>query len=258
METETMDEDGDTGLPASIEAAWGLRQRPNKGPKRGLSLERIVEAAMKIAAADGLAAVSMGRVAADLGVSTMALYRYVAAKDELLALMVDATAASPPAAPAPGEGWRAGLARWAWAELAVHRRHPWGLRIPVGGPPATPNQVAWLEQGLRCLRDTGLAEGEKLSVILLLTGYVRNWATLEADLAEAAMASASGAQVAMPGYGHLLARLTDPERFPALHAVIDAGVLDQPDDQDAEFVFGLERVLDGVDALVRERGGTSA
>jgi hypothetical protein len=62
----------------------------------------------------------------------------------------------------------------------------------------------------------------------------------------------------MPGYCHLLARLTDPERFPALHAVIDAGVLDQPDDQDAEFVFGLERVLDGIDALVRERGGTSA
>src|SRR6266511_609170 len=99
---ETMDEhsDGGTGLPASLEAAWGLRARPSKGPKRGLSLERIVEAAVKVAASDGLEAVSMGRVAGDLGVSTMSLYRYVAAKDELLALMVDATAASPPAAPA--------------------------------------------------------------------------------------------------------------------------------------------------------------
>ena len=63
-----MEQDDGTGLPASIEAAWGLRQRPTKGPKRGLSLERIVEAAMKIAASDGLAAVSMGRVAADLEV----------------------------------------------------------------------------------------------------------------------------------------------------------------------------------------------
>jgi len=255
-----MDDDSGTGLPASIEAAWGLRERPNKGPKRGLSLERIVQAAMGIAAADGLAAVSMGRVAADLGVSTMALYRYVAAKDELLALMVDATAASPPAAPAPEEGWRAGLARWAWAELAVHRRHPWGLRIPISGPPATPNQIAWLEQGLRCLRDTGLAEGEKLSVVLLLTGFVRNWATLEAKLAEATQASGSGARAAMSDYGRLLARLTDAERFPALHAVIDAGVLDEPDgpeDQDAEFVFGLERVLDGIDALVRARAAAS-
>jgi AcrR family transcriptional regulator len=251
-----MDDDSGTGLPASIEAAWGLRARPTKGPRPGLSLERIVEAAMGIAAADGLAAVSMGRVAADLGVSTMALYRYVAAKDELLALMVDATAASVPAAPAPGESWREGLSRWAWAELAIHRRHPWGLRIPISGPPATPNQVAWLERGLQCLRDTGLAEGEKLSVMLLLTGFVRNWAMLEADLAEAAAASGAGEPAAMSGYGRLLVRLTDAERFPALHAVIEAGVFDEPDgpdDPDAEFVFGLERVLDGIEALVRAR-----
>jgi AcrR family transcriptional regulator len=251
-----MDDHSGTGLPASIEAAWGLRERPNKGPRPGLRLEQIVEAAMRVAAADGLAAVSMGRVAADLGVSTMALYRYVGAKDELLALMVDATAASPPAAPAPGEGWRDGLARWARAELGIYRRHPWVLRIPISGPPATPNQVVWLERGLRCLRDTGLAEGEKLGVMLLLTGFVRSWATLEADLAEAARSAGAGAQDAVSGYGRLLARLTDPERFPALHAVIEAGVLDEPEspeDPDADFDFGLERVLDGVEALVRAR-----
>jgi AcrR family transcriptional regulator len=252
-----MDEGGGTGLPASVEAAWGLRGRPSKGPRPGLSLQRIVEAGVKVADADGLAAISMGRVAAELGAATMSLYRYVAAKDELLALMVDATLGPPPAAPAPDEGWRDGLARWAWSELGVHRRHRWVVRVPIGGPPATPNQVAWLEQGLRCLRGTGLAEGEKLSVILLLTGYVRNYATLEADLAEAAARSAAGAgaagQSTMSDYGRLLARLTDAGRFPALHAVIAAGVLDEQDDLDAEFVFGLERVLDGVDALVRAR-----
>jgi len=253
-----MDEhsDGGTGLPASLEAAWGLRARPSKGPKRGLSLERIVEAAVKVAASDGLEAVSMGRVAGDLGVSTMSLYRYVAAKDELLALMVDATAASPPAAPAPGEGWRAGLSRWAWAELDVYHRHPWVLRVPISGPPIAPNQLVWLERGLRCLRDAGLAEGEKLSVMLLLTGFVRNWARLEADLLEASRASGASTEAAMSGYGRLLARLTDAERFPALHAVIAAGVFDDgpdgPDEPD-EFVFGLERVLDGIDALVRAR-----
>jgi AcrR family transcriptional regulator len=256
-----MDDDsgGGTGLPASLEAAWGLRARPSKGPKRGLSLERIVEAAVKIAGSDGLEAVSMGRVASDLGVSTMSLYRYVAAKDELLTLMVDATAASPPAAPAPGEGWRAGLSRWARAELDVYRRHPWVLRVPISGPPAAPNQLVWLEQGLRCLRDTGLAEGEKLSVMLLLTGFVRSWGRLEADLMEASMASGASAQAVMSGYGRLLARLTDAERFPALHAVIAAGVFDEgPDDPDEpdEFVFGLERVLDGIGALVRARAGT--
>jgi AcrR family transcriptional regulator len=246
-----VEDDGGTGLPASIQAAWGVRDRPNKGPKRGLSLERIVDAAVKVAADEGLAAVSMSRVAAELGASTMSLYRYVAAKDELLALMVDAATGPPPAV---GEdGWRAGLSRWAWAELAVYRRHPWALRVPISGPPVTPNQTAWLEQGLRCLHDTGLGEGEKLSVILLVTGFVRNSASLEADLAAAFQAGGTTAQAAMTGYGRLIARLTDAQRYPALHAVIEAGVVDQADHPDAEFVFGLERLLDGIDVLVRAR-----
>jgi AcrR family transcriptional regulator len=253
-----MDDDGGTGLPASIEAAWGLRERPSKGPRPGLSLERIVQAAVQVAAADGLAAVSMSRVAADLGVSTMSLYRYVAAKDELLALMADLPLEQPPAAPEPGEGWRAGLSRWAWTERAVYRRNPWVLRIPISGPPVTPNAIAWLERGLACLGDTGLHEGEKLSVILLLTGYVRNQATLDADISAARAAADAAWPLAMASYGRLLARLTDPERFPALHAAIAAGVLDDEDedsDLDAEFVFGLERLLDGVDVLVRARQG---
>jgi AcrR family transcriptional regulator len=251
-----MADDGGTGLPASIETAWGLRERPSKGPKPGLTLRRIVDAAVKVADAEGIGAVSMSRVAADLGVATMSLYRYVAAKDELLALMMDAAGGPAPAVPAAGEGWRAGLSRWARAELDFHRRHPWVMRIPISGPPVTPNQIAWLDRGLGCLRDTGLEEGEKLSVMLLLTGYVRNYATLEADLAEAARASGADPRAAASNYGRLLAKLTDAERFPALHTLVASGIFEgaeEPEDPDAEFAFGLERVLDGVDALVRAR-----
>jgi AcrR family transcriptional regulator len=238
---------GDTGLPASIEAAWGRRERPTKGPKPGLSLERIVDAAVRVAATEGLAAVSMARVASELGASTMSLYRYVAAKDELLALMADTAIGVPPAATAP-ETWRDGLARWAWGYHEVLRRHTWALRIPISGPPVTPNQIAWLEDGLRSLRDTGLSEQEKLSVILLLSGFVRNDATLMSDIGAAA-----GSAEVMAGYGRLLAQLADAERFPALHAAIASGALDDDDELDSEFVFGLERVLDGVEALVRSR-----
>jgi AcrR family transcriptional regulator len=248
----TMGDDSGIGLPASIQAAWGLRARPNKGPRPGLSLERIVEAAIKVADADGLAAVSMSRVAADLGASTMSLYRYVTAKEELLQLMADAAYGPPPAPPAPGQGWRAGLWRWAWAQLVGMRRHPWVVRIPISGPPTTPNATAWLERGLQCLHDTGLAENQKLSVVLLVAGFVRNYATMAADLAAGFLAS-SPAQEAMSNYGRLLAKLTDPQRFPALHAAIASGAFDEPDDPDAEFVFGLERVLDGINTLVRPR-----
>ena len=246
-----MEDDGETGLPASIEAAWGLRERPRKGPKRGLSLEGIVRAAVRVAVADGLAAVSMSRVARELGASPMALYRFVAALDELLALMADAALGAPPARPAD-EDWRAGRARWAWGYLGVLRRHPWALGIPISGPPTTPNEMRWLEDGLRSLEGTGLHEGEKLSVMLLLSGYVRNDATLAADLAAAATAAGQDQQI-MPSWGRLIARLTDPERFPALHRALASGVFDQDDPPDDEFVFGLERVLDGVEALVRAR-----
>jgi AcrR family transcriptional regulator len=250
-----MDERSGTGLPASLEAAWGVRGRPAKGPKPGLSLERIVEAAVRVADAEGLGAVSMSRVAADLGVSTMALYRYVAAKDELLALMVD-VAGGPPPAPAAGEHWRAGLERWARGYLAVLRRHSWILRVPIDAPPITPNQIRWLEDGLRSLGATGLEEGQKISVVLLLSGYVRNYATLSADIVAAAMEPGSTARQMTISYGRILARLTDPERFPALHQVIASGAFEddeQSPGMEDEFTFGLERVLDGVEALVRRR-----
>src|SRR5215469_8552661 len=122
--------DGPGQVPDSVAAAWGVRERPHKGPRPALSLSRIVDAAVRVADAEGLDAVSMGRVAAELGTATMSLYRHVSAKEELLTLMVDAAwgpVSDGPASdgPAPGEGWRAGLARWAWALRAGARRHPW-------------------------------------------------------------------------------------------------------------------------------------
>jgi AcrR family transcriptional regulator len=247
-----MEDDGGTGLPAGIEAAWGLRECPHKGPKRELSLGRIVEAGIRLADSEGLAAVSMGRVAEAVGASTMALYRYVTAKDELLDLMVDSALGSPPA-PEPGEGWRPGLARWAWAELAAYRLHPWALSVPISGPPLLPNVVSWLESGLQSMGGTGLSEGEKMSVILLLTGYVRNAATVAVQVDAAFLAAAPDGQDPMSAYTQLLGRLIDPNRFPGLTAVLASGVLDTTDEWDDEFTFGLDRVLDGIGALVAAR-----
>jgi AcrR family transcriptional regulator len=244
------------GLPASIEIAWGIRERSGKGPKRGLSLSQIVEAAVDVASSEGLAAVSMSRVATELGVATMSLYRYVATKDELLALMVDA-AFPTPAAPVPRERWRAALSRWACEHLAVLRRHPWVVRVPLSGPPITPSQVVWFERGLWSLRNTGLTEEEKVSVLLLVNGFVRNEALLKADLQLAAGAGSTMAD-AMSSYGRLLSRLVDPVRFPAISAAIASGIFDQQDEADADFTFGLERILDGVDALVRQRQKSGA
>lgn len=243
----------DYELPPAVAAAWGLRERPGKGPKPGLSVRQIVQAAMQTARDEGIAAVSMNRVAARLGTAAMSLYRYVSAKDELVALMVDEAYGTPPQLPGPGEDWRAALAHWTRAMLDVCRAHPWVVHVPISGPPIMPNAVAWFEQGLRCLTGTGLAEDEKIGVILLVSGLVRNEVQLETSLEAAERASAT--EAVMTGYGPLLRRLTDPERFPALHAAIAAGAFedDDADGDDLGFHFGLERVIDGIDVFIRGR-----
>jgi AcrR family transcriptional regulator len=246
----------ETGLPASFEMVWGVRDRPTKGPKRGLSLEQVTEAGIRVANADGIDGVSMSRVAKDLGTSAMSLYRYVASKQELLSLMIDG-AFGQVGAEEPVEGtWRERLAEWARIELSAYRQFPWVLRIPVSGAPIMPNQLRFLEWGLRALGDTKLAEHEKLSVILLLTSFTRSYALLSSELAAAAEADDPMARV-QPNYGRLIRALTTAADFPALHAVVDSGAFDfdeEFDGLDYDFHFGLERVLDGVANLVTLRG----
>jgi AcrR family transcriptional regulator len=243
-----------SGLPAEVAAAWGVRERSHKGPKPALTLARIVAAAVRIADTEGLDAVSMGRVAAELGAAPMSLYRHVSAKDELRRLMVDAAWGDSPGPLAPGETWRDGLSRWAWSMRANARAHPWAVRIPISGLPIMPREIAWFEDALACLADTGLTEARKASVIMLLSGYVRNLAATEADITAAVMASGLSPDEWMASYPRMLSQLTDPRRFPALTAFIAAGVFDQADDPDDEFVFGLDRILDGITVLIQPLG----
>jgi AcrR family transcriptional regulator len=231
-------------LPASVELAWGLRDQARRGPKPGLTLERIVAAGIEVARADGIAAVSMARVAGELGVGTMSLYRYVGAKDELVSVMAD-TAFGPPRPGPAGERWRAGLTRWATELRTSYRRNPWLLQVPVTASVLGPNNVAWLETALGCLRSTALSEAQKLSTALLVSGFVRNEATLSAEIAGATSFQ----------FGRALARLTDEARFPALRRAIASGALEDDDDLDDEFDFGLHCILDGVAALILEQRG---
>lgn len=247
-------EDEDTGLPVSLATAWGLRERPSKGPKPGLSLERIVAAAVGVAAAEGIGAVSMGRVAKELGASPMSLYRYVGAKDELYVLMQEAVMPAPPEPLPAGAGWRAGLTRWAEAQRAVFHEHLWFLRIPVSGPPASPRSVAWMEHGLAALDGTGLDESAKLGVLMVVGGYVRNEAMLMSDLDAAITASGHTPDEVMRRYRRTLATLTDPERHPAVTRLLGSAVLDGTEEPDADFEFGLGVVLDGVAALIARHG----
>jgi len=246
-------------LPAAHAALWGVHERPTKGPKRGLTIEQIVSTGVAVASADGLDAVSMNRLASELGISAMALYRYVRSKDELLELMVDTALGEIMIdASDPSGDWRARLESWAWAELGAYRRHPWALLVPIKAPPITPSQITWLELGLRCLTELNIPVYERISVVLMITNYTRSWATLSGTL-ELAMRSGDAAALArFANYGGMLRRLADRSDFPALYEVIDAGVFEEEEedydlDLDYDFRFGLARILDGLAAYVTSR-----
>src|ERR1700683_3673998 len=113
---------------------WMLPDRPGRGPKPTHSREQITAAAIRIADAEGLDAVTMRRVAAEVGSGTMTLYRYVPTKDHLLDLMIDATEGEVVFPDAPAGDWRAGLRAVAWMQRDRLLRHPWLASLEAGRP----------------------------------------------------------------------------------------------------------------------------
>ena len=229
-----MDPLEDEALPRAIALAWGVAASPQRGPRRELNIERIVEAAVQIADEQGLGAVSMSSVATALGFTTMSLYRYVTAKDDLVLLMQEAGMGQPPLSIGESDGWRDGLTRWYRASLEMYAAHPWILEIPIVGEPNTPNNLAWLDAGLTVLRDTPLDQQSRVSAVLLVSGHSR-W--------EAQITRGVPREGATPT-DRVIAGLVTAEQFPFLYPAIQAGAFA---DDDNPFEFGLSRILDGLD-----------
>jgi AcrR family transcriptional regulator len=241
-------------LPDDVALLWGRREAPRRGPRATLTVEEIVRAAVAVADADGLGAVSMAKVAAELGNSTMALYRHVRSKDELLMLMGDAAVSPPP--DLSGMGWRTGLTTWALSLVEMHRAHGWFAQLPVNGPPIGPNNLAWFDCALGAMADTPLIELEKVGVVQNLSTFVHGEVRLGRDLQRS---YDEDPEKFGPRYGAVLAELVDPVRFPALSRVVSSGVFSGQEmvDQDLgeDFRFGLSLFLDGVEAHMRRRSG---
>jgi AcrR family transcriptional regulator len=228
----------DEPLPRVLQILW-----QDVTPSRrssGLSRERIVEAAVELADAEGLAALSMARLAERLGCGTMSLYRHVANKDELVMFMLS-TAPDPPPETVGRADWSAALTDWAIGLWDVYHRHPWVLHAAAAGPPADPGQLAWLDAGLAALGGTGLSERDKLAAVMAVLHFVRGAAALDIE----------AAHIEGPDYPALIRRVLD-DRFPALAATVEAGAFDNADDDHlAEFRSGLTQLLDGIAARVR-------
>ena len=242
-------------LPPGLDLLWGRRERGKRGPRAGLSADAIVEAAVRIADAGGLEAVSMARVAHELGFTTMSLYRHVENKEVLLQLMWNASAFGAEHLVIEGDSWRSRLRTWAIIQRDVIDRHPWITQMPMAAPPAAPNSLHFVERGLETLDGTGLADADKLRIIGLLSSYTLSEARMAADAARAAAEAAAQAAAGdgppgpPAGYETVLRELVDEKTYPRLYRIAwgpGAG----PVSEREEFLFGIDRILDGVQALI--------
>jgi AcrR family transcriptional regulator len=267
---------GQRPLPPGLDLLWGRRERRRRGPRPGLSADAIAVAAIRLADAEGLDAVTMVRVAAGLGVSTMALYRYVANKDELLQLMWNASALGAEDRVIEGDGWRTRLRAWAVIQRDMLDLHPWITQMPMAAPPVAPNSLRFVERGLTAMDDTGLPDASKLQVIGLLSSYTLSEARMAADAmreAKAAMAAAGDADPgqADPGadgaagtdgslgppqsYEALLRELVDEQTYPRLYRIAWQPEPENPLSEREQFLLGVDTILDGVQALIDRTAG---
>ena len=237
-------------LPRGVALAWGVAANPQRGPKREMSIESIVDAAVEIADQGGLAAVSMSSVATALGFTPMSLYRYISAKDDLVLLMQERGIGSPPESIREAQTWREGLHLWASAQTGMYLEHPWILDIPITGTPVTPNNLAWLDAALEAMRDVPVDYDTKTACALAIMAQVRFEGVVVRGYMEASQGDPD--QIDRDAV-EVLQQLVTPAEFPLVHAALVEGAFSPVPDGNP-FSFGLERVLDGIGAFLEGRG----
>ncbi|MEW2274542.1 TetR/AcrR family transcriptional regulator [Streptomyces griseofuscus] len=223
------------------EVIWARPERTGRGPRPAYTRDDIAAAAVRIADARGLDAVSMRQVAAELGCGTMSLYNYVPRKEDLYELMMDAVGAEHALWPPSGD-WRADLTRVAHEARALMHRHPWMPRLmsPVYG--FSPHTLRYLEHCLACLDPLEARYGEKLELIAMLNGVVTTYVRNELDTAERVRALPWSEDEENAVRGAYLARQVASGEYPRMAAAF----AEDPDPIDLEAVFerALRRILD--------------
>ncbi|MET8853339.1 TetR/AcrR family transcriptional regulator [Amycolatopsis sp. NPDC004625] len=249
-------DNGDGDPRRAIELLWGVSAPPRRGPKPKLTTADVVRAAVALADADDIEAVTMRRVADHLGVSPMSLYTYVPGRAELLDLMIDHAHGELPA-PEPGLGWRAALTAIAENQWALFHRHPWLLQVTTSRSALGPHTFTKYEHELRAVEGIGLDDVEMDAVIALVTGLVRT--TARSSLDNARLVRASGMtdaqwwERAAPVLAGIPA--ADAAHYPLSSRVGQAAgeAHNAAENPGHAFRFGLARVLDGIEALVSQR-----
>jgi AcrR family transcriptional regulator len=238
----------------TIELLWGVTpgQRPRRGPKPRLTPDEVIAAAIAIADRDGLAGLSMRRVADELGLTAMSLYGYVPSKAELLDVMLDHVYGEFPTSTTLTGDWRADLERIAREYWALHLRHPWLLQVATSRPLPGPNLTAKYDYELRAVDGLGLTDVEMDLLVSLIEDYVHGAVRGALEAAQAPSRTGMSDQQWWDGYGPLLAEVLDPGQYPTAVRVGSAAGAEYgaAHDPSRSFEFGLKRVLDGIGTFI--------
>ncbi|MFK0296462.1 TetR/AcrR family transcriptional regulator C-terminal domain-containing protein [Streptomyces sp. NPDC090442] len=237
-----------TSRPAATKRPGGASDASSH--QTALTLGRIVGAAVTVADTEGLAAVSMRRVAAELGVATMSLYRHVADKDDLLIRMMDSIMAEDPLPADRPADWRDAIELAARQLWGLFRRNPWlAPALSVTRPQMIASALPYSEWMLATLHAHGLDLQSAFTAHLTLFNFARGIAVnLEAER-EAEAHSGLDSEEWMDTQEPELLAILGTGRFPALSSLATAGY---DLDLDALFEFGLQRLLDGLAPLLNE------
>lgn len=242
-------------LPAGGSGQGPVWARPEPAARRPrFSREQIASAALAIADAEGFAAVSMRRVAAELGSGTMSLYRYIDAKGDLVALMADELMAEQlvPDGELPAD-WRAALGAIARRTRAAYLRHPWAVHALHGeaaagkGGPMGPNGLRRFEQSLAALASAPFDTRGRLGLLTMVDDYVFGHVLRAAELLARARAGAAAAPGEAAASARFVADQLRSGQFPRLEALShDPAARDVIDEEQLaqRFDLGLQALID--------------
>lgn len=232
-----------------IRLLWDPPPPPTRGPKQRLTLDRVVEAGMAVAAQLGVDELSMRKVAQHLGVGAMSLYTYVPGRDELFELMVDRAYADR-VMPDRTLPWRAQVESHAQQAWAMYQVHPWLVRANLWRMPLGPHVLDAQEDLYRAVALTGLPEKRVAQVAGMVESQV--FGAARSAITDTSVSARTG--VSQDDYWESRAGFWNTyysqERFPTMTRIWETGGFDD-EYSDASWEFGLGLFLDGVERLVQ-------
>lgn len=234
---------------------WARPERAAKGPAPSLSRAQIAATAIALADVEGIEAVSMRRLAGELGVAATSLYGYVERKNELYDLMIDAVEGEDGGLPAPSGDWRTDVRAFAHRLHTLIQRHPWIATLAPGLSTMGPNSLARAEGILTALNGLGLDIDAMMTIIDTIDSYVRGHAISQLAEQEARRRSGLDIQQWMQTQAAYVHTIIDSGDYPMVTKVIrDATKPHDPDNAIQGFGAGLEQILDGITANLPHRG----